>query len=174
VAFSTTSAPMYETTPKFIPAIAFGDSKTKIINVNDSVANSTNDIVQTPLDKKGSLIYVINPDTGQGKWMQVIKVKGDENTKSGLTNGPVYLEKKVKDTVGEESIGKFGFKGSTKNLFKNFLGPTFDHRFQIKHPSKEPLKNISKEKPKKVNCPILIRPKKKEVSAINMISHFYF
>lgn len=162
VAFSTT--PRYETTPKFLPAIAFGDSKTKIINYNDSVANSTNDIERTQLDKKGSLIYVINPDTGLGKWMQVIKVKNEEDTKTALTNGPVYLEKKAKDGVAEESIGKFGFKGSSnKELFKNVFSPTIDHRFKFKFPSKEPVKNVPTEQPKKPDCPKILRPRKKEV-----------
>lgn len=159
VAFSTT--PKYETTPKFIPAIAFGDSKTKIIKYNDSIANSTNDIVQ--FDKKGSLIYVISPDTGIGKWMQVIKVKNEEGAKSALTNAPVYLEKKVKDGTAEESIGKFGFNKMNKDLFKKALGPTIDHRFKFKFPSKELTKGESKEQPKKADCPKVTRPKKKEV-----------
>jgi hypothetical protein len=162
VAFSTT--PKYETTPKFLPAIAFGDSKTKIINYNDSVANSTNEVQRSQLDKKGSLIYVINPDTGHGKWMQVIKVKNEEDTKTDLINGPVYLEKKVKDGVAEESIGKFGFKGSsTKDLFKNVFSPTVNHRFKFKFPSKEPVKAVPTEEPKKPDCPKILRPRKKEV-----------
>lgn len=149
-------------TPKFISAIAFGDSKTKVINYNDSVANSTNDVERGQLDKKGSLIYVINPDTGLGKWMQVIKVKNEEDTKFALTNGPVYLEKKVKDGLAaEDTIGKFGFKGSNKELFKNVLGPTFDHRFRF--PSKESIRDEVKEKSKKTDCPKTIRPRKKEV-----------
>lgn len=169
VAFSTT--PRYETTPKFLPAIAFGDSKTKIINYNDSVANSTNDVERSQLDKKGSLIYVINPDTGLGKWMQVIKVKNEEDTKTALTNGPVYLEKKVKDGVAEESIGKFGFKGSsTKELFKNVFGPSVDHRFKFKVPNKETVKVLPTEQSKKPDCPKILRPRKKEVC----IEHLYF
>jgi len=168
VAFSTT--PRYESTPKFIPAIAFGDSKTKIINYNDSVANSTNDIERPQFDKKGSLIYVINPDTGVGKWMQVIKVKNEEDTKSALTNGPVYLEKKIKDGIAEETIGKFGFKGSTKDLFRNVLGPTIDHRFKIRLPNKESIKEDVKESPKKAVCPKIIRPKKKK----NCTKWFFF
>lgn len=160
VAFSTT--PKYESTQKFIPAIAFGDSKTKIINYNDSIANSTNDIEHPQFDKKGSLIYVINPDTGIGKWMQVIKVKNEEDTKSVFSNGPIYLEKKVKDGIAEESIGKFGFKGPTKNLFRNSLNPTIDHRFKAVLPIKDSTKE-TKEPPKKTDCPILIRPKKKGV-----------
>lgn len=160
VAFSTT--PRYNSTPKFIPAIAFGDSKTRVIRVNDSVANSTNDVTRTQLDKKGSLIYVINPDTGLGKWMQVIKVKNEEDTKSALTNGPVYLEKKVKDGLAEETVGKFGFRGSTKDLFRSVLGSNLDHRFRIPN-TKETAKDEVKEKPKKTNCPTVVRPKKKEV-----------
>lgn len=173
VAFSTTSKPIYESTTKFIPAIAFGDSKTKIIKFNDSIANSTNNIALTPtnFDKKGSLIYVINPDTGHGKWMQVIKIKTEEDTKSALKNGPVYLEKKVKDGIAEESIGKFGFKGSNKDFFKNLLGSKIDHRFKtkpVKLISTEPIKlprdlKESKEQPQKVDCPKLKKLKKKEV-----------
>lgn len=163
VAFSTT--PKYESTPKFIPAIAFGDSKTKIINYNDSIANSTNDVEHPQFDKKGSLIYVINPDTGLGKWMQVIKVKNEEDAKSAFSNGPVYIEKKVKDGIAEESIGKFGFKGSTKDLFRNVLNPTVDHRFKTILPTKDLMK-VTKEFPKKPNCPIIIRPKKQEVYLI--------
>lgn len=164
VAFSTT--PKYESTPRFIPAIAFGDSKTKTISYNDSVANSTNDIGHAQFDKKGSLIYVISPDTGIGKWMQVIKVKNEEGSKSALTNGPVYLEKKTKDGIAEESIGKFGFKGPTKDLFRNVLGPTIDHRFKVRLPNKESIKENVKVLPKKVECPKIIRPKKKEVCPI--------
>lgn len=188
---STTTKPIYESTTKFIPAIAFGDSKTKIINFNDSVANSTNDFVRTQFDKKGSLIYVINPDTGHGKWMQVVKVQNEEDTKSALMNGPVYLEKKGKDGVAEESIGKFGFnsnKDFNKDLFKNFLMPNKDHRFKSKLPSIESVKmpsiesikmpsidsikipnmdsiKIPKESKhsKKSDCPILKRMKKKQV-----------
>lgn len=170
VAFSTTPKSTNESTTKFIPAIAFGDSKTKILNLNDSLANSTNDIgrTSTNFDKKGSLIYVINPDTGHGKWMQVIKVKNEDDSKSAITNVPVYLEKKVKDVVAEESIGKFGFKGPKKNLFKNFLGPSIDHRFKVKPSSTEPIKlpkepNESKQQPKKADCPKIKRSKKKEV-----------
>lgn len=167
VAFFTTPKPIYSTTPKFIPAIAFGDSKTKIINYNDSVANSTNDNERTQFDKKGSLIYVINPDTGLGKWMKVIKVKNEDDTKSSLTNGPVYLESKIKESTTEKSVGKFGFKGSTKNLFKNVFGPTIDHRFQFKYPNNEQMKNEVIEKPKKIDCPkFIIRPKNKEVCTI--------
>lgn len=166
VAFFTTPKPIYSSTPKFIPAIAFGDSKTKIIKYNDSVANSTNDNERTQFDKKGSLIYVINPDTGLGKWMKVIKVKNEDDTKSALTNGPVYLETKIKDSAPEQSVGKFGFKGSAKDLFKNVLGPTIDHRFQYKPLSNEQTKSVTTEKPKKFDCPNLIRPKKKEVCFI--------
>lgn len=183
VAFSTTPKPKYESTTKFIPAIAFGDSKTKIIHFNDSLANSTNNIALTPsnFDKKGSLIYVINPDTGHGKWMQVIKVKTEEDTKSALTNGPVYLEKKIKDGVAEESIGKFGFKGHNKDLFKNILGSNIDHRFKTKLDkpvSTEPIKlpkepKESKEQPKKVDCPKLKRPKKKAVCSNQLVTFFF-
>jgi len=165
VAFSTTPKPIYWTTPKFIPAIAFGDSKTKIVNYNDSIANSTNDNEHTQFDKKGSLIYVINPDTGLGKWMKVIKVKNEEDTKPAFTNGPVYLETKAKDV--SESIGKFGFKGPSKDLFKNALGSTMDslsHRFKHKLPSNEPIKNEAVERPK---CPKFMRPSKKEVCTIS-------
>jgi len=169
VAFSTT--PRYDTTPKFIPAIAFGDSKTKIINYNDSVANSTNGIERAQFDKKGSLIYVINPDTGVGKWMQVVKVKNEEDTKSALTNGPIYLEKKIKDGIAEESIGKFGFKGSTKDLFRNVLGTNLDHRFKARLPKKELLKENVNEAPKKSVCPRIKRPKKNEVCLYEM---FFF
>lgn len=195
VAFSTT--PEYETTPKFIPAIAFGDSKTKMINYNDSVANSTNDFGRSQFDKKDSLIYVINPDTGHGKWMQVIKIKNEEDTKSALTNGPVYLEKKVndglsfmdnlpsvkdsfssvkgslpsvKDTLpsikgsfSDETFGKFGFKGSAKDLYKSVFGPTTDHRFKVKIPSRESMNIETIEIPKKADCPNIKRPKKIEV-----------
>lgn len=166
IAFFTTPKPIYPTTPKFIPAIAFGDSKTKIINYNDSIANSTNDNEHTQYDKKGSLIYVINPDTGLGKWMKVIKVKNEDDTKSAVTNGPVYLESKIKDSTPEQYVGKFGFKGSAKNLFKNVLGPTIDHRFQFKFPKNEQAKKEAIEKPKKIDCPKLIRPMKNEVSTI--------
>lgn len=189
VAFSTT--PEYQTTPKFIPAIAFGDSKTKMINYNDSVANSTNDIGRSQFDKKDSLIYVINPDTGHGKWMQVIKIKNEEDTKSAFTNGPVYLEKKVNDGLSikdslssvkdslssvkdsfpsvkgglsNESFGKFGFKGSAKDLYKSVFGPTAtDHRFKVKIPSRESLNIETIEIPKNINCPNIKRPKKMEV-----------
>lgn len=163
VAFSTT--PKYDTTPKFIPAIAFGDSKTKMIKYNDSIANSTNDIERAQFDKKGSLIYVISPDTGVGKWMQVIKVKNEEGSKSALTSAPVYLEKKVKDvpSLADDTIGKFGFSSMNKNLFKKALGPTIDHRFKFKFPTKELSKGESKEQPKKAICPKITRPKKKEV-----------
>lgn len=170
VAFSTTPKSIHDSTTKFIPAIAFGDSKTKILNLNDSVANSTNDFgrIPTNFDKKGSLIYVINPDTGHGKWMQVIKVKNEDDSKTAITNVPVYLEKKVKDVVAEESIGKFGFKGPKKDLFKNFLGPNIDHRFKVKPSSIEPIKlpkkpNESKQQTKKADCPKIKKSKKKEV-----------
>lgn len=197
VAFSTTPKYQYPTTPKFIPAIAFGDSKTKIIKYNDSVANSTNGIGTehgistngigtdgiTQLDKKESLIYVINPDTGHGKWMQVIKVKNEGDTKYSFSNGPVYLEKKVpviesyvknsnlkdshtKASHDKNTFGKFGFKGSTRDLFKSALGPIIDHRFNVKIPStrKEVTKkDETKAQLKKADCPNVILPKKKEV-----------
>ncbi|VVC27000.1 Hypothetical protein CINCED_3A012127 [Cinara cedri] len=139
-----------------------------------------NNIGNSQLDKKESLIYVINPDTGHGKWMQVIKVKNEEDTKSTFPNGPVYLEKKgpvknsqfknshvkdshVKDSHNKETFGKFGFKGSTRDLFRNALGPTIDHRFKVKIPSTGPKKVETKAQSKKADCPKIIPPKKKEV-----------
>lgn len=167
LAFSTTPKPIYETTPKFIPAIAFGDSKTKIMNYNDTIANSTNNNDEyTQFDKKGSLIYVINPDTGLGKWMKVIKVKNEEDTNPAFTNGPVYLETKPKYV--SESIGKFGFKGPKNDLFKNVLGTTvnrLNHRFKLKLPSNEPRKSEMADGPRP-KCPKLIRRRKKEVCTV--------
>jgi len=172
VTYSTTPKPIINvTTPKFIPAIAFGDSKTKILAYNDSIANGTNDNEHIQFDKKGSLIYVINPDTGLGKWMKVIKVKNEGDVKPAFENGPVYLETKAKDVSG--SIGKFGFKNPNKDLFNDVLGSTIDslsHRFKLKFPNNEPV--VKSKVVERSKCPKLIKPRKKEV-CIKLRSSFY-
>ncbi|XP_050523495.1 uncharacterized protein LOC126895551 [Daktulosphaira vitifoliae] len=162
VAFSTT--PNYDTTAKFVQAITLRDNQTKIMKHNDSIANSTNNLQNPTIEKNSSFIYVISPDTGIGKWMQVIKIKTDNDTKSALNNGPIYLEKKEKDGTAEESIGKFGFKGLNKDIVKSFSNSPLSHRFSLKEPLfKVPTKDKSRETSTKVICPTLKRIKSKEI-----------
>lgn len=181
IAFHTTPKYEYNTTPKFIPAIAFGDIKTKIIKYDDSVTNSTNSIGTedstniigvSQLNQKESLIYVISPDTGHGKWMQLIKVKNEGDTKSKLLNSSVYSAKNVpvkdshvnnsyvKNSNVKETFGKFGFKGSTRDLFKRTFGPILDHRFKVKIPGTKLRKSKTKVQG---NCPNVTLTMKKEV-----------